>query len=175
MKHVTEGPFTDAEVAALQLVQLASGIKAVQDGRIHIEKINYPFLYTLKASGAEFGAGIRCAVEKGWLELHESGTYVRLLTPARICCRRLSWSREFDEPIVLPDGSKVVTLLDAGDYTVLCRGKSIRLPLVATMSRPFSMEVKWPSRPPTFICEWHTRRLNQTGGKAMLQKAGPRG
>ncbi|WP_346771014.1 hypothetical protein [Bradyrhizobium sp. CW9] len=129
MKHVTDCPFADPEVAARELVQLASGIKAVQDGRIHIEKINYPVLYTLKASGAEFGAGIRCAVEKGWLELHESGTYARLLTPARICCRRLSWSREFDEPIVLPDGRKVVTLLDAGDYTVLCRGKSIRLPL----------------------------------------------
>ncbi|OSJ18204.1 hypothetical protein BST63_06080 [Bradyrhizobium canariense] len=81
MKHVTERPFADPEVAARQLVQLASGTKAVQDGRIHIEKINYPFLYTLKASGAEFGAGIRCAVEKGWLELHESGTYVRLLKP----------------------------------------------------------------------------------------------
>ncbi|WP_377831261.1 hypothetical protein ACFKHW_39020 (plasmid) [Bradyrhizobium lupini] len=76
--------------------------RQLQDGKIHIEKINYPFLYTLKASGAEFGAGIRCAVEKGWLELYESGTYARLLTPARIYCRRLSWSREFDEPIVLP-------------------------------------------------------------------------
>ncbi|MEH2488644.1 hypothetical protein V1280_004583 [Bradyrhizobium sp. AZCC 2230] len=31
------------------------------------------------ASGPEFGAGIRYAIEKGWLELHESGTYVRLL------------------------------------------------------------------------------------------------
>ncbi|MCK1534654.1 MULTISPECIES: hypothetical protein [unclassified Bradyrhizobium] len=80
MKHVTERPFANPEVAARQLVQLASGIKAVQDGRIHIEKINYSFLYTLEASGAEFGAGIRHAVEKGWLELHESGTYVRLLT-----------------------------------------------------------------------------------------------
>jgi hypothetical protein len=79
MKHVTERLFADPVVAARQLVQLASGIKAVQDGRIHIEKINYPFLYTLRASGAEFGAGIRCAIEKGWLELHESGTYVRLL------------------------------------------------------------------------------------------------
>ena len=48
-----------------------------------MEKINYPFLYTFEASGAEFGAGIRCAVEKGWLELHESGTYVRLLTPGQ--------------------------------------------------------------------------------------------
>jgi hypothetical protein len=81
MKLVTERPFADPEVAARQLVQLASSIEAVQDGRIHIEKINYPFLYTLKGSGTEFGAGIRYAVEKGWLDLHESGTYVRLLTP----------------------------------------------------------------------------------------------
>jgi hypothetical protein len=80
-KFATERPYADPEAAARQLVQLAASIEPVQDGRIHIEKINYPFLYTLKASGAEFGAGIRCAVEKGWLELHESGTYVRLLTP----------------------------------------------------------------------------------------------
>lgn len=83
MKLVTERPFANPEVAARQLVELASGIEAVQDGRIHTEKVNYPFLYTLKGSGAEFGAGIRCAVEKGWLELHESGTYVRLLLPGR--------------------------------------------------------------------------------------------
>jgi len=29
--------------------------------------------------GCEFGAAIKMAVERGWLELHESGTYVRLL------------------------------------------------------------------------------------------------
>lgn len=28
--------------------------------------------------GSEFGAGLRFAVERGWRELHESGTYVRL-------------------------------------------------------------------------------------------------
>ncbi|WP_187435922.1 hypothetical protein [Bradyrhizobium hipponense] len=76
MKLVTERPFADPEAAARQLVQLASSIEPVQDGRIHIEKINYPFLYTLKGSGTEFGAGIGCAVEKGWLDLHESGTCV---------------------------------------------------------------------------------------------------
>ncbi|WP_347338658.1 hypothetical protein [Bradyrhizobium zhanjiangense] len=56
----------------------------MQDGRIHIEKIDAPFLYTLKASGREFGAGIKCAVDRGWLELHESGTYVRLLSRVEI-------------------------------------------------------------------------------------------
>jgi hypothetical protein len=38
------------------------------------------FLYKLKASGPEFGAGIKHAVDQGWIELHESGTYVRQLS-----------------------------------------------------------------------------------------------
>jgi hypothetical protein len=28
----------------------------------------------------------------------------------------MTWSAEFDEPVVLPDGSRMVTLLDAGEY-----------------------------------------------------------
>jgi hypothetical protein len=79
MKLTAERPFANPEAPARKLVEIASGIAPVQDGRIYIEKINAPFLYTLKASGEEFGAGIKLAVEKGWLELHESGTYVRLL------------------------------------------------------------------------------------------------
>jgi hypothetical protein len=82
-KFATERPYADPEAAARQLVQLAASIEPVQDGRIHIEKINAPFLYTLKRCGTEFGAGIKYAVQQGWLELHESGTYVRLLTPGK--------------------------------------------------------------------------------------------
>ncbi|GAB9166951.1 hypothetical protein [Bradyrhizobium diazoefficiens] len=62
-------------------MELATGVAPVQDGRIHIEKINAPFLFTLKATGSEFGAGLEFAVERGWLEMHESGTYVRILPP----------------------------------------------------------------------------------------------
>ncbi|MCS3895819.1 hypothetical protein M2171_004952 [Bradyrhizobium japonicum USDA 38] len=79
MKLAAERAFAAPEAAARKLVELAKTIEAVQDGRIHIEKLNAPFLYTLKATGSEFGAGIKHAVEKGWLELHESGTYVRLI------------------------------------------------------------------------------------------------
>lgn len=79
MKLATERPFANPEAAARKLVELAKTIEAVQDGRIHIEKINAAFLYKLKATGPEFAAGITHAVERGWLELHESGTYVRLL------------------------------------------------------------------------------------------------
>ncbi|WBL77265.1 hypothetical protein I3J27_30230 [Bradyrhizobium xenonodulans] len=80
MKLTVERPFADPEAAARKLVEIAKSIDAVQDGRIYIEKINAPFLYTLKATGPEFGAGISHAVERAWLELHESGTYVRLLS-----------------------------------------------------------------------------------------------
>ena len=47
-------------------------------GRIHIEKINEPFLFQDKGRPAEYGAGLRFAVERGWLWLHGSGTYVKI-------------------------------------------------------------------------------------------------
>jgi hypothetical protein len=52
------------------------------DGRIYIEKINEPFLYQLKGTRAEYKAGLELAIAKGWLQLHESGTYVRLTQAA---------------------------------------------------------------------------------------------
>ena len=80
MKHVEARPFADPQITARKLLELAAGVEPV-NGRIHIEKINAPFLSKngCNATGAEFGAGIRYAVEKGWLELHESGTFVRLI------------------------------------------------------------------------------------------------
>lgn len=82
MKLTDDRPYSDPEAAARKLVEIAKTIEAVQDGRIHIEKINAPFLSKLKATGPEFGAGIKLAVKEGWLELHESGTYARLLAAA---------------------------------------------------------------------------------------------
>jgi hypothetical protein len=49
--------------------------------RIHIEKINGPFLFRDKGTPAEYGAGLKCAIANGWLKLHESGTFVTF-TPA---------------------------------------------------------------------------------------------
>ena len=49
----------------------------MQDGRIHIEKINGPMLFELKATPAEYKAGLDLAMAKGWLVMHESGTFVR--------------------------------------------------------------------------------------------------
>ncbi|MGV7215006.1 hypothetical protein [Bradyrhizobium sp. UFLA05-112] len=83
MKLTAERHFATPEAAARKLVEVAASIELVQDGRIHIEKINAPFMYQHRGSSPEFGAGIKMAVERGWLELHESGTYVRLLSTVR--------------------------------------------------------------------------------------------
>lgn len=36
---------------------------------------------TLKGRGSEFRPGLEFAAKKGWLMVHESGTYVRLMPP----------------------------------------------------------------------------------------------
>ncbi len=52
--------------------------------------------------------------------MHETGTYVKF-TPAgaELFAEEavpMNWSRPFDDPIVLPDGGELRTLLDAGRY-----------------------------------------------------------
>ena len=81
VKLTSYRPFADPEKAARKLIEIANATEAVQDGRIHIEKINGPFLFKEKGSPAEYGAGLDYAIEKGWLWRHESGTYVKF-TPA---------------------------------------------------------------------------------------------
>jgi hypothetical protein len=38
-------PYADPETAMRQLLEIASTVEPVQDGRAHIEKINGPFLF----------------------------------------------------------------------------------------------------------------------------------
>jgi hypothetical protein len=77
MKYATDRPFADPEKAARKLLEIANETEAVQDGRIHIEKINGPFLFKEGGSPAEYGAGLKLAIARGWLWMHESGTYVK--------------------------------------------------------------------------------------------------
>jgi hypothetical protein len=42
MKYREERPYADPEAAARKLVEIANGVEAAQEGRIHIEKINAP-------------------------------------------------------------------------------------------------------------------------------------
>ena len=77
MKFVQPRPFADPDVAARKIIEIANGVEAAQDGRIHIEKISGPFLYQLKGTPAEYKAGLDRAISNGWLWLHDSGTYVK--------------------------------------------------------------------------------------------------
>ena len=77
MKFAAERPFADPEKAARKLLEIANAVEVVRDGRIYIELINGPFLFDLKGTSDEFLAGLDLAIERGWLVLHESGTYVK--------------------------------------------------------------------------------------------------
>jgi hypothetical protein len=59
------------------LLEIANSVEIVQDGRIYNELINGPFLFREKGTPAECKAGLDLAVERGWLELHESEIFVR--------------------------------------------------------------------------------------------------
>ncbi len=50
----------------------------MQDGRIFIELVNNTPFLKMGGNGDEFRATIALANERGWIEVHESGTYVRL-------------------------------------------------------------------------------------------------
>jgi hypothetical protein len=78
MKFVDLRPFADPDAAARKLLELANAFEPVQDGRVYIEKINGPFLFELRGTPAEYKAGLDLAIAKGWLELHESGTYMKM-------------------------------------------------------------------------------------------------
>jgi hypothetical protein len=58
-------------------LEQARAFEPVQDGRIHVEKLNGPFLFGDKGTPAEYSAGLKLAIERGWLRLHESGPYVK--------------------------------------------------------------------------------------------------
>jgi hypothetical protein len=115
VKYTTDRQFADPEMAARKLLEIANSVEAIQDGRIHIEKINGPFLFKEGGSPAEYGAGLALAVASGWLWLHESGTSVKLHRAARSCspdCRqpdtvvtsvRLERGRQLRRPFVFGD------------------------------------------------------------------------
>jgi hypothetical protein len=56
-------------------MEIANAVEPIQ-GRIHIEKVNGPFLFQVKGTLAQYKAGLDRAVELGWIEVHESGTFL---------------------------------------------------------------------------------------------------
>jgi hypothetical protein len=77
VKFAESKPYADPEVAMKKILEIASTVEPIQDGRIHIEKINGPFLYEHGALPSQYGAGMKLAIERGLLWMHESGTFVK--------------------------------------------------------------------------------------------------
>ena len=77
MKYATDRPYADPKKAARKILEIANSVEVVQDGRIYIELINGPFLFRERGTPDEYKAGLNLAIERGWLVLHESGTFVR--------------------------------------------------------------------------------------------------
>jgi hypothetical protein len=71
-------PFADPEKAALRLVEHARNFEPARHGWIGIDPLNHPFLFADKAMPMELKAGMKLALSHGWLELHVSGTFVKL-------------------------------------------------------------------------------------------------
>jgi hypothetical protein len=77
MKFAANRHYANPATAARKLIEIANAVEPVQDGRIFIELINWPFLSELKGTPAEYKAALDLAIARGWLVLHESGTYVK--------------------------------------------------------------------------------------------------
>jgi hypothetical protein len=86
MTFVTTRPYADPEAAARNLIEMANSVEAVQDGRIHIELLNGPMLFEHKATPAEYSAGLELAIERAWLVMHESGTFVKFTQAGAELC-----------------------------------------------------------------------------------------
>ena len=71
MKCTTDRPFADRAKAARKLLEIANETEAVQDGHIHIEKINGDVSVSRRRLAAEYGGGLAYAIERGLLWKHE--------------------------------------------------------------------------------------------------------
>jgi hypothetical protein len=92
MKLTTDRPYADPEAAARKVVELAHAFEPVQDGRIYIDKINGRFIDQAGNSPAEYTPGLKLAIARGRLELHESGTFVKLTQTGKDLFARHSFS-----------------------------------------------------------------------------------
>ncbi|KJC62476.1 hypothetical protein UP10_03985 [Bradyrhizobium sp. LTSPM299] len=81
MKYAEPRPYADPEKAARRLLERANAFEPIRDGRIYTEVINGKMLFGDKATAAEYWAGLQFAIKRGWLDYHESGTFVKF-TPA---------------------------------------------------------------------------------------------
>jgi hypothetical protein len=91
MKFVVQSSFSDPAAAARRLLEIGNTVEPVQDGRIHIEKINEPFL-SEGGTPAQYRAGLNYAILQGLAvearvrDLREVHTGARSCSPEGAAC-----------------------------------------------------------------------------------------
>ncbi|QOZ32817.1 hypothetical protein XH92_14870 [Bradyrhizobium sp. CCBAU 53421] len=66
-------------MAAHQIMQRAQDSSPFRTGGFTFRRSTGPLLYLDEASPGEYWAGLGYAIDRGWLESHETGTYVKIL------------------------------------------------------------------------------------------------
>lgn len=76
MKFVEDRAYSKPDAAARRLLEIASTIDPVMDGRIYVERVNIVFL---REGGQpdEYRAGIERLKADGMVEMNPSGAYFR--------------------------------------------------------------------------------------------------
>ena len=62
-KFAVDRSYANPQTAARKLIEIANAVEAVQDGRIFIELINWPFLSEHKGTPAKYKAGDRSRLD----------------------------------------------------------------------------------------------------------------
>jgi hypothetical protein len=75
MKFREDRPFSDPAAAERKLLELANAMDADRAGRLAIGALNQQFL-AAGASVPEYSAGLKAAIDHGYLIMHPSGGYV---------------------------------------------------------------------------------------------------
>ena len=89
MKYATARPYADPETATRRILEIANAVEPVQ-GRIHIEKVNEPFLFRDRGSPAEYSAGLSFAIDRDWLKMHRIRNFRHLHAGRRRAVRLTS-------------------------------------------------------------------------------------
>ena len=80
-------PLATPQAAMAKLLEIANGIEADEEGRIPIGAINHAF-QEAGGNAGEYGAAVHLAVADGWLEMHPTGSYVKLLRKGAVSGNR---------------------------------------------------------------------------------------
>jgi hypothetical protein len=86
-RFVQPRPYSNPEAAARKLLEIAHAFEPSRMAASTSRKINGLMLFEHKATPAEYKAGLDLAIERSWLQLHESGTFRAVHTsPHRFVC-----------------------------------------------------------------------------------------